>query len=111
MNEIEKKINELIELISNQEAVIRYKEIEKAMSQNEYIKNKIETFKNLQKRIVIYEAKHQDVPKEIIQRYDKLYQELIDIPIYNEYLMLQREINEILQTITAIIEEEINKEV
>jgi|SRR5690554_340116 len=109
MNEIDKKIKELINLIGNQDEVIRYNKIEKALQENDYIKNKIEKFRKFQKKMVIYEAKQNKIPEEINQRYDKLYEELLDIPIYNEYLSLQQEINEMLQTVSAIIEEEINK--
>lgn len=108
MNEINKKIDELINLISNQEEVKRYKEIERALHENDYIKCKLEEFRKLQKRMVIYEHKQNELPVEINQRYDKLYNELINIPIFNEYLTLQEEINELLQTITSIIETEIN---
>ncbi len=109
MNEIDKKITELMDLISEQEEVKRYKLIEKALDQNDLVKNKIENFKNLQKKMAIYESSHDKVPIEMSQKYDQLFNDLLDIPIYNEYLALQEEINDLLQQITSIIEEELNK--
>ncbi len=109
MNKIDQKINELISLISNQEEVLRYNEIEKELHQNELIKNKIDAFKKLQKKMVIYEHHNNHVPDEVNERYNEAYYELLDIPIYNEYIHLQSEINELLQLITSIIEEELNK--
>ncbi|QVK19468.1 YlbF family regulator [Mycoplasmatota bacterium] len=108
MNEVEAKINELINLISDQEEVKRYKQIEKEMHQNKYIINKIEDFKKFQKKMVIYESHHNQIPEEVNKRYNSLYNELLEIPIYNEYITLQKEINELLQEITKIIEFELS---
>jgi len=108
MNEIELKINELIDLIGEAEEVKRFKSIEEELNQNEFVKNKIEDFKNLQKRIVIYESHQNVIPDDVNERYQLLYNELLEIPIYNEYITLQKEINELLQEITTIIEEEIS---
>lgn len=109
MNEIEVKINELMTLLSNEVAIKRYKSIEKALFKNDYVKNKIEAVKKLQKRMAIYESKTQKIPLEIQARYDDVLNELQDIPIYNEYITLQAELNNLIQLITNIIETEINK--
>jgi cell fate (sporulation/competence/biofilm development) regulator YmcA (YheA/YmcA/DUF963 family) len=109
MSEIELKINELMTLLSNEEAIKRYKSIEKALFTNDYVKNKIENFRKLQKRMAIYESKTQKIPLEIQERYELLFNELQDIPIYNEYITLQAELNDLIQLITNIIETEINK--
>ncbi len=109
MNEIEERINELIRLIRNQEEVKRYNEIEKMLMENDYVKQKIEEFKKYQKRIVIYESHHNKIPDEVEERYEGLYKELLEIPVFNEYITLQNEINELFQTITSIIETEINQ--
>ncbi|HEY8365057.1 MAG TPA: YlbF family regulator [Haloplasmataceae bacterium] len=109
MTEIDVKINELIGLIENEEAVKRYKEIEKALQDNEYVKSKLEEFRKWQRKMVIYEASGNKISDEINEKYDKLYNELLEIPILNEYLNLQQEINEMLHTITGIIEKEMNR--
>ena len=103
MSEIELKINELMTLLSNEEAIKRYKSIEKALFTNDYVKNKIENFRKLQKRMAIYESKTQKIPLEIQERYELLFNELQDIPIYNEYITLQAELNDLIQWITNII--------
>lgn len=109
MNEIEIKINELINLIDDQEEVKRYKLIEEELNQNEFVKNKIEEFKKLQKKMAIYESHQNIIPDNINEKYTKLYNELFEIPIYSEYIFLQQEINDILQQITQIIEYELNE--
>ncbi len=109
MNEIENKIDELISLIGEEEEVKRYRLIEEELNQNEFVKKKIENFKKLQKKMAIYESHQNMIPEDINEKYTKLYNELFEIPIYNEYIDLQHEINEVLQQITQIIEYEINK--
>lgn len=108
MNEIDKKIDELINLFNNDEVIKRYKEIENSLNENEYVKMKIEEFRKYQRKIVIYESKNKEIPKEVNDRYELLYNELLEIPIYNEYLLLQQEINDLIQTVTNIIETELN---
>lgn len=106
---IQKKLDALIEAINEQEEVQRYKQIEIELGKNRYFKDKMKNYKRWQQKVVLYEHQHHEVPKEIETKLDSMYQELLDIPIYNEYLNLQADINEVIQQITFIIETEINK--
>lgn len=106
--EIEEKLNELIDLIKNQEEIKNFKKIESKMLENEYLNSRIEAYKKMQQRVVLYESKNDDLPKEVSEELDSLYNELFEIPIYNEYTNLQNEINDLFQHITFILETEIN---
>jgi cell fate (sporulation/competence/biofilm development) regulator YmcA (YheA/YmcA/DUF963 family) len=103
------KLDELIELLHNQEEIPRFKEIEKQLNQNSYIQSRVNEYKRWQQKVVLVENKNQELPKETSDKLDRLYHELFDIPIYNEYSLLQEEINDVLQQISFILEEELNK--
>lgn len=109
MEQIQTKLDELISLLNDQEEVKRYKAIEKTLNKNNYIQEKMKAFKTYQQKITVYEAKHETIPALAQERYDELLDELLNIPIYNEYIHLQTEINHTLQQITSIIEKNINE--
>jgi len=109
MTNVEVKLNELIELLKNQEEVKNFKLIEQKMLDNDYIKSRIDAYKKMQQKVVLYESKQGDLPEEVNGKLERLYDELFDIPLYNEYSSLQEEINEALQQITFILESELNK--
>lgn len=111
MNNIKVKIDELIDLISKQSEITRFNEIVKAMEQNELINDKITQLRKYQQKMVIYEAKGNQVPEEAQKHYDELYNELLEIPLYNEYMLLLEEINNLYQDIINIIEQELNKDI
>ena len=111
MSDIKAKIDELIALIGKQDEITRYNELVKIMENNELIQAKISEFKKYQQKMVIYESKGNKVPEEAQKRYDELYDELLEIPLYNEYLALLNEINTLYQDIIHIIETEVNKDI
>jgi cell fate (sporulation/competence/biofilm development) regulator YmcA (YheA/YmcA/DUF963 family) len=110
MNNIEQKLNELMELLKNQEELKRYKLIENKLNDNETIMERIDEYKKMQQKVVLYETRNDDLPQEVSNKLDRVYEELFDIPIYSEYIDLQTELNEVIQHITTIIENAINME-
>ena len=109
MNKVEEKLSELIDILAEQEEIQRFKKIEDVLKNNSTIQARIDDYKKMQKKVVLYENKNDDLPKEVSDKLDKAYNELFDIPIYNEFSHLQSDINELLQQLTFIIEQEINK--
>jgi cell fate (sporulation/competence/biofilm development) regulator YmcA (YheA/YmcA/DUF963 family) len=106
---VQEKLDELIELLNNQEEIPRFKEIEKQLKQNDYIQSRVNEYKRWQQKVVLVENKNQELPQETSDKLDRLYNELFEIPIYNEYSLLQEEINDVLQQISFILEEELNR--
>lgn len=101
----------LIQMIEEHPEINRYKRIEKLINENKTLKSKMAQLKSIQKQLV--NAKHIQ-KKEAIEtfqkQYDQLYEELESYPLMSDYLALQSEINEIMQSIVAIIEDGIEKD-
>jgi len=101
----------LIQLIDQNEEIKRYKEIEKLINENKEIKQKMNQLKSIQKQLV--NAKHigkEEAVKQFQLRYDALLDEIENYPLMSEYMALQSDINEMIQTILDIIEQGIEKE-
>lgn len=101
----------LIEMIKNNESIKRYQAIEKVLNDNEDLKSKINKLKTIQKQLI--NAKEINKP-EAIKHFDKMYNELLEeieaYPLMSDYLALQGDINDMIQHITQIIEDGVNKE-
>lgn len=106
--DIQEKLNLLIEAIEEQEDVKRFREIQSQMEQNASLKRRINEYKKWQQRVVLNEYRTGETDENAEKKLQELYDELTDIPILNEYLHLMNEINEVIQSITNIIEESIN---
>lgn len=107
--EIKQKLENLIETLEAQEEVRRFIEIERKMHQNVTLKQRINEYKKWQQRVVLNEYRTGETDEHAEAKLRQLYEELADIPIFNEYLHLMEEINEVIQSITKIIEESINQ--
>ncbi len=101
----------LIEMIKNNETIKRYQAIEKVLNDNKELKLKINKLKTIQKQLI--NAKEINKP-ESIKHFDRLYHELLEeieaYPLMSDYLALQGDINDMIQHITQIIEDGVNKE-
>jgi cell fate (sporulation/competence/biofilm development) regulator YmcA (YheA/YmcA/DUF963 family) len=101
----------LIEMIKNNETIKRYQAIEKVLNANEDLKSKINKLKTIQKQLI--NAKEIN-KQETIKHYESLYNELLTeiegYPLMSDYLALQGDINDMIQHITQIIEDGVNKE-
>lgn len=103
--------DKLIQMILQNEDVQRYKRIEKSINSNESLKNKINYLKVVQKQLI--NAKQLEKKQAIIEfesRYQTLLNEIEEYPLMSDYLALQGDINEMIQTIQSIIEEGIEKD-
>lgn len=101
----------LIEMILQNEEVQRYKRIENIINNNKKLKAKINQLKALQKQLVNAKqvGKTQAI-SEFESRYQSLYNEIEEYPLMSDYLALQGDINEMIQSIQSIIEEGIEKD-
>ena len=87
-----KKVDELVFLVKETNDYKRYSELKK----------------NLQSKIIKKEYKGINVEKEE-NDLDSLKKELNSYPIYQEYMYLQEDLNNIFQNIKSIIEKSIKK--
>lgn len=101
----------LIQMIEEDEEIQRYKRIELAINQNRELKVKFNELKSVQKQLV--NAKHIG-KKEAIDafqtRYDALYEAIEAYPLMSDYLALQSDINDMIQSIVGILEEGLEKD-
>ncbi len=90
--EIEKKTKELVESIKEDNKYKEYLSLKKKLTDNRDIMSKIEKIKRLQKEYI--QSAYLD--KEIKAKLDKLNKELNNNVLYKEYLLKEKEINNIL---------------
>lgn len=101
----------LLMMIQNLPEVIRYKAIEEVINNHKELKAKFNELKAVQKQLV--NAKEIGKSKAIEafqQKFDTLYQAIEAYPLMSEYLALQSDINEMIQSIVSIIEDGITKD-
>lgn len=101
------KVDELIELIKTDNSYKRYKEIVLQMKTNEDIMSAIKEIKQIQKEIVNLEYRKKDV-SALEEKYFLILDKLNSYPIYQEYTYLQEDLNNMFQSIKAILEQYIN---
>ena len=106
------EIDKLLQLIEDDPVVIRYRQIEEKMNLSKEVKREINQLKAIQKQLI--NARH--IGKtEAIKKFEKDYDEKLlaieSYPLMSEYLSLQEEINDMLQTVLQIIEDGLNNEI
>ena len=103
-----KKIDELISLIKKTDDYQRYLFLKEEMKKNDTLMGLIIQIKKEEQIRIKKEYNHEDITEnnEIV---DKLNNELLGYPIYQEYLYLQEDINNELQNIRKILEDSFNK--
>lgn len=101
----------LIQMIKEDENIIRYRKIENLINEHKVIKSKIQQLKAIQKQLVnAKEIGKTEAVQVFQQKFDALYQEIEDFPLMSEYLALQGDINDMLQTIQDIIQDGIESD-
>jgi len=101
----------LIQMLKKNEQIQRYKAIEKVINENEDLKHKINQLKTVQKQLVnAKEIQKEKAIHHFQEVYDTLLDEIESYPLMSDYLALQGDINEMIQTINEILEDGINKE-
>ena len=102
------KLIELTNILIEDDQIIRYKQLEKIIDQNDNLKKDYDNLLNLQKLMVQKEAKKSpDYPESKIN-YETQKNKIMSNYILEEYLDLIELINNDLQMIKNIIETEIN---
>lgn len=104
--------DKLLALIADEPVVKRYREIEAKMNQSKTVKRQINQLKAIQKQMI--NARHigkVEAVKHFEEAYDTQLEQIETFPLMAEYLSLQEEINQMLQTILQILEDGLNKEI
>ncbi len=102
----------LLTMIEHDPVVKRYRALEEKMNTSKDLKRQIGQLKAIQKQLI--NARHigkTEAIKQFEKNYDERLKEIEEFPLMAEYLSLQEEINDMLQTVLEIIEEGLNKEI
>ena len=103
MTRIEELAQKLNQEILDLEVVQEYQKYEKLVLNDEKLKQLEKELKVLQKKIVNQKAKQDDNVTKTIQEYQEKKTYYENHPLVVNYLYLQNEVNEILQTINQQI--------
>ena len=102
--EIREKLEEIISIIKNSKQYQEYLYLEKKMKNHSRIPKQIEKIKQLQKKIVKLEMEWKTVTF-IEKQLSILEQQLKEIPLYQDFIDIQRQLNDNFQWIKQSIEE------
>lgn len=103
MTKIEKLALQLNEKILNEPVVQEFKKYERLIQKNEQLKNDEVWLKQLQKKIVWQKAHQDEDVQQTIAEYQKKKAEFESHPLVVNYLYLKQEVDDLLQSINAMI--------
>lgn len=103
MTKIEKLALQLNEKILNEPVVQEFKKYERLIQKNEQLKNDEIWLKQLQKKIVWQKAHQDEDVQQTIAEYQKKKAEFESHPLVVNYLYLKQEVDDLLQSINAMI--------
>ena len=109
---IQKEVRKLTKLLRENETIIRYKELEEKIQQNQYLAELREKIKQAQKDAVHFA--HYDKPaaeQEAIKQADQFMQEFDQHPLVVAYRKQLLEADDLLHHLTTMIQEEINGQI
>jgi cell fate (sporulation/competence/biofilm development) regulator YmcA (YheA/YmcA/DUF963 family) len=101
------KLHELIQELNKDESIIRYKELEAIIDQDEALRTEYKKLLDLQKILVQKKEKTKDFKAEE-DAYNTQYSKVMSHYLMEEYLELVELVNNDLQLIQQIISDEIN---
>lgn len=102
-SELLEEFDEVLDAIKNMDSYQEYLELDAKISKNDRVLSLIEEVKACQKELVQVEhSSDSSIP--LLTKYQKLLEELEDIPLYNSYKESQKEVNKYLQEIKFEIE-------
>ena len=101
------KTNELVSLIKESNDYKRYLFLKEEMKKDKQLMELVNKIKKSEKLRVNLEHKKEDI-SNIDKEINSLRKELNEYPIYQEYLYLQEDLNNLFQNIRNILETNIN---
>ncbi|TKI55099.1 master regulator for biofilm formation [Brevibacillus antibioticus] len=102
--EILDKARELAAMIARTNEVDFFKRAELQIKNNERVQDLIDTLKQKQKQMVMFESINKpELVKKVEDEYSQLHEELDAIPIVTEFKQSQVDVNDLLQMVTNVI--------
>lgn len=103
-------MNKIIDAFSALPEVQRIHELEQVLMKNETLQHLNSSLKQIQQQMVNAKEFHQE--KQYIlykEKYDEIYEQLLDYPFVEEYLDLLQQVHSELLMVTQQIEEKMNR--
>ncbi|MFS0553152.1 RicAFT regulatory complex protein RicA family protein [Brevibacillus sp. 179-C9.3 HS] len=102
--EILDKARELAAMIARTNEVDFFKRAELQIKNNERVQELIDTLKQKQKQMVMFESINKpELVQKVEGEYNQLHEELDSIPIVTEFKQSQVDVNDLLQMVTNVI--------
>ncbi|HJB23244.1 MAG TPA: YlbF family regulator [Candidatus Jeotgalibaca pullicola] len=107
---VDRELDKLIELLQDKEEIIRYQEMEKNVSENQWLNQIVEQIKEKQKNLVNFEYYEKpEAYQATVKELEELNRELDENITVNAYQDSLWEANEIVQLLFAQIQESVNQ--
>lgn len=107
---VDRELDKLIELLQDKEEIIRYQEMEKNVSENQWLNQIVEQIKEKQKNLVNFEYYEKpEAYQATLKELEELNRELDENITVNAYQDSLWEANEIVQLLFAQIQESVNQ--
>lgn len=110
VDDILEKVDEIVDLIKCDSNYQRYQMLKDDISKNKEIMVLISDVKSLQKKLVLLEYEKKDTT-DVSNTLNEIVKSLYAIPLYNEFINTQEEVNEVFQQVKFFIEKIINDKV
>ena len=102
-------IQKLMDKLNEEPIFLRYRELGIKVHQNQELLEMYNQYLKLQKEMVnLKHYKKRNVEKE--NEFKTIEESLFEIPLFNEYIQLQIEIENLFQTIAHLIQDGVNRE-
>ena len=102
------KIDDLLNAIENSELMSRGIRLKQLIEANPDYIDRFNAILDMQKEIVRLEFATGILQIEEKKRYESQLHDLLDSPLISEYLLTIEELNDVIQTITSIMNEQLN---
>lgn len=107
---VDRELDKLIGLLQDKEEIIRYQEMEKNVSENQWLNEIVEKIKEKQKNLVNFEYYEKpEAYQATLEELEELNRELDENITVNAYQDSLWEANEIVQLLFAQIQESVNQ--
>lgn len=103
------KVDELLSALENHELLRRGKQLRRLIEENSQYIEKFNAILDMQKEIVRLEYATGVLQIEEKKQYELELQELLDTPLISEYLLIIEELNDLVQTLSNILSEALNR--
>ncbi|MCF0240173.1 MAG: YlbF family regulator [Streptococcus gallolyticus] len=111
MKDLETGIKALQKAIENHESVVAFRDIEHEVKDNQVFARKVRRMKQHQQEAVLFDKiGKRTAAKLALGKADMIEEELLSVPIIQEYRARMQDASDLMQYVTGVLEDKINEE-